>query len=617
MMRSLVAAIALLAAAPAPALEPHEVGGVNAADGIGKQMFADACASCHDAGLDRAPHSNILREMAPEAILRALTDGAMREQGSAFSPAERTAIAEWLAGQKLGAATAPEIARCSGPAARFDHNQPPVLPGWGFSPANAHALSARDAGIGRRNVSRLSLKWAFAFPGATRVRSQPSFAGGALLIGSQSGAVHALDRETGCQRWTFEAEAEVRTSVLVTPWQKGDAAARPLALFGDLRANAYAVDARTGALVWKVRTDDHPAARITGSPALHEGVVYVPIASLEESAASSPGYLCCTFRGSILALDAATGRELWRTWLVDEPVRQSLDNNGNPRFGPSGVPVWNAPAIDPARGLLFVGTGNNYSNPATENSSAILALELATGRIRWRYQATEGDTWNVACVFTASGNCPEDEGPDFDFGAGTALAKDASGRELLLAGQKSGIAYALEPDSGKLVWQTRVGRGGAGGGIQFGIAAAAGRMFAAVTDTAVGEDAGGFPLSPGLHAIDIATGKRLWSAPHKPDCTGKPLCRAGLGGTVVATPEIVMAGAEDGIVRIHDAKTGALLWQHDTTAEINALGGLKGRGGTIAGGTGPVPWGGRLYVPTGYGYAGKMPGNLLMVFGVD
>ncbi|HMP57678.1 MAG TPA: PQQ-binding-like beta-propeller repeat protein, partial [Novosphingobium sp.] len=503
MIRTLLASLALiaapvaaaLAATPVKAFDPPASSPLGDVSGLGQRLFAESCAACHDAGMDRAPHSVVLREMAPEAILRALTDGVMREQGSAYTPDERKAIAEWVAGQPLGSAREQAVARCTGPAARFDPDEPPILPGWGFAPDNSHALTTAQAGMDRSSVARLKLKWTFAFPGATRVRSQPSLAAGALFTGSQSGAVHALDRETGCVRWTYEAEAEVRTAVLLTPWRKGDGTARPLALFGDVRANAYALDALTGAQVWKVRLDEHPAARVTGTPALHDGALYVPLASLDEAAASSPGYVCCTFRGSIVALDAATGRELWRTWLVEEPVRQLIDANGNPRMGPSGGPVWNAPAIDPVRGLLFVGTGNNYSNPATENSSAILALDMKTGAIRWRYQATTGDAWNVACMANVSGNCPDDEGPDFDFGAGTVLAKDAQGRDLVLAGQKSGIAYALDPDSGALIWQTRVGRGGAGGGIQFGIAASAGRLFAAVTDTRVGgeDESEGYP----------------------------------------------------------------------------------------------------------------------------
>lgn len=608
----LIAAFALLLSTPLAAAPTTEA---SLSASPGKALFGERCAACHDGGAERAPQTVVLQQMSPNAILKALNEGPMREQASGLEQHERIAIAEYLTDQKVGAEQAQPLPACTGTAALFDRNEPPVLPGWGFAPGNGHRLSRQQAGIDRGNLGRLRLKWALAIPGATRMRAQPSLAGGALYLGTQSGAVHALDRATGCARWTFMADAEVRTATLITPWSKGDAQARPLAAFADLRGQVYAVEAETGKLVWKVRADDHPAARITGTPALHDGVLFVPVASLEESAATNPNYPCCSFRGSIVALDMATGREVWRSWLVEEASLQGTDAEGRPRYGPSGVPVWNAPAIDAARGLLYVGTGNNYSNPATGNSSAILALELTTGRIRWRYQATAGDVWNVACVFRTSKACPEDEGPDFDFGAGTVLARDATGREVLLAGQKSGIAYALDPGTGALLWQTRVGRGAAGGGIQFGIAAEAGRMFAAVTDW--GGQPTGFPASPGLHALDIVTGRVLWKALHQPDCADRPMCRAGYGGTVVATPDLVFAGADDGLVRIHDAATGKLLWSHDTTLEVTGIGGATGRGGAIAGGTGPVVWQGSLYVPSGYGYAGKMPGNLLLAFTTD
>ena len=613
--KRLAAALALLLSTPLAAVAPA-VAAQPQAPFPGQSLFAERCAACHDGGAERAPQTVVLQQMAPEAILRALNDGPMREQASGLEQHERRAIAEFLSGQQIGTAQSQPLPACTGSAARFDRNEPPVLPGWGFAPGNGHGLTTEQAGINRSNLSRLRLKWAVAFPGATRVRAQPALAGGALYIGSQSGAVHALDRESGCARWTFAADAEVRTTVLVTPWTAGDPQARPLAAFADLRGQVYAVEAETGRLVWKVRADDHPAARITGSPALHQGVLYVPVASLEESAATSPGYPCCTFRGSIVALDMATGRELWRSWLVEQADLLGTDAEGRPRYGPSGVPVWNAPAIDPARGLLYVGTGNNYSNPATANSSAILALELATGRIRWRYQATAGDVWNVACVFRTSAACPDDEGPDFDFGAGTVLASDGKGGEILLAGQKSGIVYGLDPDTGRLIWQTRVGRGGPAGGIQFGIAVAAGRLFAAVTDLGA-DQPGGFPGQPGVHALDVATGRILWHGAHQPDCRNRPMCRSGYGGTLAATPELVFAGADDGVVRIHEAATGKILWSHDTTAEIAGIGGIAGRGGAIAGGTGPVAWQGSLYVPSGYGYAGKRPGNLRLAFTTD
>ena len=251
-----------------------------------------------------------------------------------------------------------------GRAGRFDRREPPVFDGWGLDAANTHSVSTGMAGIDAANAGRLELKWAFGFPGAQRARSQASLAGGAVFVGSHTGRVYALDRETGCVRWTFDAPSEVRTAVVVQPWRAGDARARPLAWFGDAVGNVFAVEAFTGKLVWKVKADQHPAATITAMPALHEGTLYVPISSFEEAAAFNPGYVCCGFRGSLVALDAATGKEKWRNWLVDEPKPNGTNQAWAPQMGPSGVPVWNSPAIDPKRGQLTIGTGDNYSTPA-------------------------------------------------------------------------------------------------------------------------------------------------------------------------------------------------------------------------------------------------------------
>ncbi|GIX30070.1 MAG: hypothetical protein KatS3mg124_0542 [Porticoccaceae bacterium] len=401
----------------------------------GAQLYERHCAACHDRGDARTPSASLLFDMAPEAVLAALTDGPMRAQGAALSPAERRAVAEFLTNRRLEPRRARAEPRCEGAAARFDFSAPPPFWNWGLDRGGRHFVPGAVAGIHRDNVARLRLRWVHAFPGSQRMRSQPALAGGAVIAGSHAGRVRALDLETGCLRWEFRADAEVRTAVVVSPWPAGDASARPLAYFGDLRANVYAVDAATGRLVWKARLDDHPAAVITGAPALHRGVLYVPVSSLEEAAAAAPGYPCCTFRGAVAALDAASGRLLWRTFLVPEPRPRPPPG---PAFGPSGVAVWMSPTVDEARGLLFVATGDNYSDPATELPDAVVALDLKSGAIRWHRQLLAGDAWNVDCFARLAGNCPEEAGPDHDFGAGLILAPAPGGRELLFAGQKSG-----------------------------------------------------------------------------------------------------------------------------------------------------------------------------------
>lgn len=583
----------------------------------GAQVYREVCAACHDSGVDRAPQRMALHDMTPEAILRALTTGSMRQQGAALSPARKTQVSEYLAGRAIGSdRSATALNMCKGAHARFDLNDPPVLAGWGLDPASTHSIPADVSGLNKENVGRLRLKWAFAFPNSARARSHPTLAGGAVIVGNHNGTVYALDRATGCVKWAYAAQSEVRTGIIVSPWRAGDRRARPLAHFGDVSGNAYAVDARTGRLVWKVRTDAHPATVITGTPTLWRDTLYVPVSSVEEAFATSPGYACCDFRGSILALDARTGREKWRTYMVDPATVQGTNANGLNRLGPSGVAVWNSPAVDAKRGQLIFATGDNYSHPATELSDAIVALDLATGRIKWHYQALAGDAWNVDCVTRTADNCPEGDSPDYDFGAGVILAQGKDGREYVLAGQKSGWVYGIDPASGELAWKTRIGHGSAIGGIHFGMAANDGMLFAPVSDMfTTGAD--NFPASPGLFALDIATGAVAWRAPYTGACAGKQNCFPGYGSTPTVTGELVMIGADDGVLNIYDAATGKVLWHADTTRSVTAINGVQGRGGAISGGVAPIAYKGSLIVPSGYGFASKMPGNVLLVYGVE
>lgn len=610
--------LAGLARQPAGATPPAAPAAASPAD-PGAALYRQHCASCHDEGINRAPQRRQIGEMTPEAIHRALTDGAMIGQADALTAAEKVAVSEYLAGRRLGAATAPAAQwRCTGRRARFAMDEPPAFSGWGLDPQGSHAIPAAVSGLDRAKVGRLRLKWAFGFPESARVRSQPAVAGGAILVGNQNGKVYALDRETGCLRWHFAARAEVRTGIVVTPWRAGDRKAQPLVFFGDLTGTVYAVRLRDGTLAWQSRADTHPAAVITGTPTLWEGTLYVPVSSLEEAFATARGYPCCSFRGSVVAMDASTGRERWRTWLVGEPQARTPNRDGIDQFGPSGVAVWNSPAIDAKRGQLFVATGDNYSLPATGLSDAVVALDLATGHIRWHYQALAGDAWNVACVTNSSANCPDEDAPDFDFGAGTILAKGRDGRERVLAGQKSGRVWALDPDTGKLAWQTRVGRGSAAGGVLFGMAAADGRLFVPIADRA---DFGppDFPSSPGLHALDIAGGGIAWSAPSPVDaCKGRPAgCVPGYGGSVTTTAGMVLAGGDDGRLTVYDAADGRVLWQADTLGPFASVNGIPARGGAISGGAAPIAHRGQVIVASGYGYAGKMTGNALLVYEAD
>ncbi|NIT63019.1 MAG: PQQ-binding-like beta-propeller repeat protein, partial [Gammaproteobacteria bacterium] len=329
---------------------------------------------------------------------------------------------------------------------------------WGIDHANNRFQSAASAGLSRHGPANLEVAWAIGFPGAVRVRSQPAFAGGYLLLGSQDGAVYALDAKTGCQHWKFQAASEVRTSIAITEWARDATDPQPVAVFGDYLGNVYGVSVRTGARLWKVRPHEHPHATITGTPRIFEGRVYVAVASHEDGSAVRPDYPCCTFRGAVAALDVNTGATQWLTYTVAEPATpRKLNRAGTRRWGSSGAATWTTPAIDAGRRQVYIGTGDNYSGPATATSDSIIAMDLDTGSVRWVFQATEGDTWNGACMLEIKGpNCPEEEGPDYDFGASVVIVSRAAG-DLLLAGQKSGAVFALDPDTGKQIWTRKPG----------------------------------------------------------------------------------------------------------------------------------------------------------------
>jgi len=378
----------------------------------GAAVYQKQCAQCHDKGVGRAPQLLALSQFSPEGVLAVLTTGKMAEQGKALTPTEARAVAMFVTGGKVfGAGDAPKLGVCAEPAPVFDKPfAGPYWNGWGVDSANRRMQPAAMAGLRADQVPQLKLKWAFGFPGGGRAFAQPTVAGGRIFAGSDSGKVYSLDASTGCTYWVFKADAPVRSAISI-----GKVGAKWVAYFGDQRAQAYAVDAATGALLWKVRVEEHPAAMITGAPSLYDGRLYVPDSSYEEVTGGSPKYECCKFRGAVTALDAATGKQIWKTYTIAEaphPVRKN--KQGTQLWGPSGASVWSSPTVDPSRHAIYVTTGDAYSDPPARTSDAFLALDMDTGKLLWSRQMTAGDAFNLGCP--TGDNCPEANGPDFDFG---------------------------------------------------------------------------------------------------------------------------------------------------------------------------------------------------------
>jgi polyvinyl alcohol dehydrogenase (cytochrome) len=579
----------------------------------GEKIFNEVCAPCHEHGGARAPDAYLLKLMTPDSIYGTLTTGAMRIQAQGLDDEEKSAVVEFLAGARAPADAKLLPPRCQGPAAKFDFGRPPPFSGWGFDPANTRYVDSRVSGLSAANIARLRLKWAFGVKGAIRMASQPALGGGAIYIGGQDGSVYALEQGSGCLRWQFHAPAEVRTGIVVSPWKGGDVSARPHIYFGDLIGNIYAVDAISGDLLWRDHVDAHPASTLTAAPVLQGDRLYVAVSSIEEGV--SGRYDCCTFRGSIVAYEARSGKRVWQSYLLPKAVFRGTTSSGEKMYAPAGLAIWGAPAIDERRGLLYFGTGDSYTSPAPKLSDAIVALRLDTGKIVWSYQATRHDAWNVGCMMKEKPNCPREDGPDHDFGTAAILAADTRGRERVFAGQKSGWVHAVDPDTGHLLWKTRVGRGGLMGGVYFGLATREDMLFVPVNDVPDG-GVHDEPAKPGLYALDVRDGRVLWRAPIDAGaCKDREAqCAPGIAAPVTATGDLVISGAGDGEIRVYSARSGEKLWQYDTAQTVTTVGGGSAHGGAIGGGAGPLVWGGTLIVESGYGFAGRMPGNVMLVF---
>ena len=413
----------------------------------GAALFQTNCAICHGGKVAKAPPLSLLQIMSASSVLRAMEHGIMQEQAAGLSADQRRAVAQYLTGQQLGAAERlPPAPACAAQLAEFDFNKPPRTEGWGVSLGNQRHFSEDVAGLTAADLPDLELKWAFAFPDAIRARSQPAIGGGALYVGSQNGTVYALEEKTGCIRWQFSTVAEVRTGIVLAPWKAGEKDSNPRLYFGDLVGNVYALDAVTGELLWRDRPDDHPSLTLTAAPVLYEGRLYVPMSALEVTAAADPSYACCTFRGGVAVYDARSGEQFWVGYTIDELPRVVGKNAvGTDRIAPSGAPIWNTPAIDPVRQVMYVGTGENYSSPANDKSDAILALSLKDGSIVWHQQMTAKDAWNMGCETDEKINCPPENGPDYDFGAATILTTTSDGRDIAPAGQQSGAGSGQDP----------------------------------------------------------------------------------------------------------------------------------------------------------------------------
>jgi polyvinyl alcohol dehydrogenase (cytochrome) len=477
--------------------------------------------------------------------------------------------------------------------------------GWGLNERNTRLQP--DTAIDAASLARLELKWVYALS-TSKPRSWPLVSEDTIFIGDSGRGLIALDRVTGCERWVHEHTGEIGTAIL--HHRIGD---RHALLFADRTGGLYAVDATTGKLIWHQVIAEAPVPLYSGTPLLHQDTLFVPVSSLEIGLSLNPLYGCCTTSGAVAALRADSGETTWYRRTIETAAKVT----GRhlllvSRHGPSGAPVWGTPTLDSVRGLLFFGTGQNYSHPTTATSDAIFAVAMDTGEVRWTRQFTEQDAYNVACDISVNHpNCPKPLGPDWDFGAPPVLVR-AADTELLIAGQKSGDVHALDPDTGEVAWTHRVGRGGALGGIHWGLAAIEPRGIVLVPVSDIPAYSPDRPAQPGLYALDIATGAVRWMHARQPRCEER-ICSAGLSAAITATPDLVFAGSLDGYLEAYDAGTGEVLWSHDSWQDYQTVNDRPARGGAFDA-HGPMVVDDLVIVSSGYDSYGQQGGNALLVF---
>jgi polyvinyl alcohol dehydrogenase (cytochrome) len=593
----------------------------------GSKVYEQRCAACHNGNVPRAPQLNVLRQRNPEDILSALLTGPMTFLGMGMPDTERRAVAEYIAGKPIGEeqlkATATNL--CPQAPGEFSvSDSEPQWNGWGASLANTRFQAAERAGLRAEQVPNLKLRWAFGYPMGT-IASQPTVVGGRIFVGTNRGQVYSLDAKTGCVYWAIKNLTGVRSAISIARLPNTNPP-KYAAYFGDLAATVHALDARTGAEIWTTKVDLHPIARVTGAPAFHEGRLYVPVTSLEEASGSDPKYECCTFRGNLVALDAATGKQIWKTYTIPEEPKPTRKNKvGVQLYGPAGASIWSSPTLDPEGKRIYVTTGDNYADPASNTSDAIVAFDLKTGKFLWSQQFLANDAWNVACDSADETNCPQARGPDLDFGSSSILQKLPNGKRVLVAGQKSGMVYAIDPDEkGKRLWEQRASKGGIAGGIQWGPAVDSELMYVAISDIGVtikDDPAAGkiSVLDPtvggGIHAFRLATGEKIWSV-SPVGCGERKNCSPAQSAAISVIPGAVFSGSEDSHLRAYSTKDGKVIWDYNAAQEYQTVNGVKANGGSFDA-SGPTIVDSILYTNSGYGQFGGLAGNVLLAFSVD
>ena len=613
----------LRAAAAAALLLAAGLGGValsQQARGDGASVFDARCKACHDPAKDRAPSREALAQRAPDNIVAALTTGVMKPFAEGLTPEQVRGLAVYITGKPLafaaGASSVPQP-----PDVKCAANPPIRAAATDWNSYGRTAGSSRfqpNTTLSPGNVARLKVKWAFSLAGGRA--GQPTVIGDRLFLVTFAGDAYSLDAASGCVHWKSAIGAPMRTSPLIAH-RPGDSPSGWVMYVGELGGGFRALDAMTGATLWKTQLDTNRFAGITGAPVLGADRLYVPISSAEELAGDMADYGCCQFGGKVAALDPRTGAVIWKTAVLEpKPTRKNAA--GTQLYGPAGAAIWSQPTLDPKRGQLYVTTGDSYTEVDAPTADAVLAIGLADGKIRWAMQTLAADNFLIGCGPRRRGaNCPLGTiGPDVDYGSSPILFTLKGGRQVLMAGQKSGLVSGVDPDTGRQLWSQQVGFGSLFGGIEWGMAADGRALYVAISDGAAPRD----KARAGVYALDPATGAFLWKAPAPSVACGwgKAQCKNAQSAPVTAIPGVVFSGGQDGWLRAYASDTGKALWEFDSAGQTyGAVNGVAAQKGGAFDHTGFVVSGGRLFAISGYNgstgaYAGN-PLNVLLAFTVD
>jgi polyvinyl alcohol dehydrogenase (cytochrome) len=595
-----------------PVNDPALLTGATGTDPKGAAIYKEHCASCHDNPQGRIPpRSTLAIYRTPEEVVRALTTGIMQQQGMPLSTDDKRRVAAWITGKQFGRTIEvnPTANMCKTPGAlKIDNTG---WNGWGGHGVE-HTRFQAHPGLNVEQIPNLKVKWAFAYP-SHGAFGQPTVMGDYLFVTTLSGWVFALNADSGCTYWAFDTGAQVRSGVTVAVLPKSNPA-REVAFFETELGRVLAVDARSGKVVWETTIEDHPMARTPSTPLFHDGRLYITISSLEEVTAADPKYPCCSARGGLIALDAADGKQLWKSYAIQQPAKPTkISTAGTQMSGPAGAAIFNTPAIDTKRRLIYASTGDNYTDVYADATNSIVAFDLDTGARKWVMQGVKHDAWILGCDGkNVVNNCPTILGPDWDFGTAPMLLPVGKDKQILIGAAKSGEIFALDPDqNGKVLWQKKIARGGPQGGVMWGGAFDGEKIYFAISDfdATRPKDAGG------MFALDLATGKEVWKVPTPVStCIMETLyCSPAQLAAVTAIPGAVFAGSLDGRLRAYSTRDGKILWSFDTLQPIKAVNGATAHGGSIDSGGATVA-NGRVYVNSG---STRLNGNALFAFSVD